>query len=142
MRRIFEEYRLRGRTTVPRVSQRNSRDSGLAAKFAGLHRFLHRRHGGQRRKSWLWPDRSWKASVCWPRHRATISQLLGSILANSELAMAELPDGTPGAMSGSNQAVAIRASEVVRELDAYAGQEIPYPSRSMFPGWSARCSSF
>jgi two-component system cell cycle sensor histidine kinase/response regulator CckA len=52
------------------------------------------------------------------------NNLLGSILANSELAMAELPDGSPAREEvEAIKAVAIRASEVVRELMAYAGQE-------------------
>ena len=52
------------------------------------------------------------------------NNLLGSILAESELLMAELPAGSP-AQGGirSIQAIADRASGIVRQLMAYAGQE-------------------
>jgi two-component system, cell cycle sensor histidine kinase and response regulator CckA len=54
------------------------------------------------------------------------NNLLGSILANSELALADLGGASP-ARDGIEeiQAVAIRASEIVRELMAFAGQENP-----------------
>ena len=52
------------------------------------------------------------------------NNLLASILADAELALAELP---PGSASGEDveriRTVAIRASEIVRELMVYAGQD-------------------
>jgi two-component system, cell cycle sensor histidine kinase and response regulator CckA len=52
------------------------------------------------------------------------NNLLGSILANSELALADLNGASPAREGIAEiQAVAIRASEIVRELMAYAGQE-------------------
>lgn len=52
------------------------------------------------------------------------NNLLGSILANSELALADLDDASPARDAIAEiQAVAIRASEIVRQLMAYAGQE-------------------
>jgi PAS domain S-box-containing protein len=52
------------------------------------------------------------------------NNLLGSILADSELVLAELQDDS-SARSGIEriQAVAVRAAEIVRQLMAYAGQE-------------------
>ncbi len=54
------------------------------------------------------------------------NNLLGSILSNSELALADL-DGASPAREGIKeiQTVAVRASEIVRELMIYAGQENP-----------------
>jgi PAS domain S-box-containing protein len=54
------------------------------------------------------------------------NNLLGSILANSELALADL-DGAAAAREGIEeiQTVAVRASEIVRELMVFAGQENP-----------------
>ena len=54
------------------------------------------------------------------------NNLLGGILANSELALAELPAHSPA--SGPVEAikeVADRAAEIVRQMMAYAGQENP-----------------
>jgi len=54
------------------------------------------------------------------------NNLLGSILANSELLLADLPAGAP-AREGIDRinAVAVRAAEIVRELMTFAGQENP-----------------
>jgi two-component system cell cycle sensor histidine kinase/response regulator CckA len=54
------------------------------------------------------------------------NNLLGSILADSELLLADLPEGSP-AHEGINRinGVAIRAAEIVRELMTFAGQENP-----------------
>jgi PAS domain S-box-containing protein len=54
------------------------------------------------------------------------NNLLGSILANSELALTDL-DGASVAREGIEeiQTVAVRASEIVRELMIFAGQENP-----------------
>jgi two-component system, cell cycle sensor histidine kinase and response regulator CckA len=54
------------------------------------------------------------------------NNLLGSILANSELALSDLAGASP-ARDGIEEikAVAIRASEIVRQLMTYAGQENP-----------------
>jgi PAS domain S-box-containing protein len=54
------------------------------------------------------------------------NNLLGSILLDTELAVSELAPGSPALEElGRIQAVAIRASEIVRELMIYAGQEKP-----------------
>ena len=52
------------------------------------------------------------------------NNLLGSILADSELLLAELPETSPARESVERiEAVALRASEIVRQLMVYAGQE-------------------
>jgi signal transduction histidine kinase/CheY-like chemotaxis protein len=54
------------------------------------------------------------------------NNLLGSILADSELLLADLPDGSPVHAGISRiEAVAVRAAEIVRELLTFAGQESP-----------------
>lgn len=52
------------------------------------------------------------------------NNLLGSILADADVALAHLPHGSAGVEDVTRlRAVAIRASEIVRELMVYAGQE-------------------
>ena len=52
------------------------------------------------------------------------NNMLGAILAESELALSELPTGSPAATGvASIRNVAIRAAEIVRQLLAYAGTE-------------------
>ncbi len=52
------------------------------------------------------------------------NNLLGSILADSELLLAELPESSPAREGVERiEAVALRASEIVRQLMVYAGQE-------------------
>jgi two-component system cell cycle sensor histidine kinase/response regulator CckA len=53
------------------------------------------------------------------------NNLLGTILADAELALAELPPGSPVGIEIQHiRTVAIRASEIVRELMVYAGQDV------------------
>jgi len=71
------------------------------------------------------------------------NNLLGCILADADLAIMELDAGSP-AREGLEriETVAIRASEIVRQMMAYAGQEKKDFESTDIAGWSTRCSIF
>ena len=70
------------------------------------------------------------------------NNMLGGILAQSELALAEVPADSPLA-EGVNtiKTVALHAAETVRQLLAYAGRRAPVSSWSTSHGSWVRCFS-
>ncbi len=117
MRRADGEYRSLLCTGVPRFSENGAFSGyvGSSIDITDLRRTQEQTLAAQKLES---------LGVLSRGIAHDFNNFLGSILANSELALDDLPRDSPARQGVVEiQAVAVRAAEIVRELMAYAGQE-------------------
>jgi len=104
-RREFElEYRLRRADDEYRWVLENARLASVRGAFAGFVASCNDITDRRREQEEALARQKLEASDCWPRHRARLNNLLGSILADAELAL-----GLSRPADGSEEVSRIRA---------------------------------